>query len=187
MLKTQRFIFGSRLSTSIGVTLLWNHLRPKNGHPSQMVGRQPKMCWKSPIAGWINMHFRNTCQMSFAKDCLLTLVKSRLALGSPGCSFVCLFVRHHAENGPIHRKMVVDCPLVIISKVKLFFRPDKTRKKEWMVQPVFCIVDAGSCFLPCQQYVWSLPGYSSKNLHLFEVYVMYSVRPLQVDCYGRMK
>ena len=24
----------------------------------------------------------------FAKDCLLTLVKSRLALGSPGCSFV---------------------------------------------------------------------------------------------------
>ena len=41
-----------------------------------------------------------------------------------------LFVCHHAENGPIHRKMVVDCPLVIISKVKLFFRPDKTRKKE---------------------------------------------------------
>ena len=28
----------------------------------------------------------------FAKDCLLTLAKSRLALGSPGCSFVCLFV-----------------------------------------------------------------------------------------------
>ena len=27
-----------------------------------------------------------------AKDCLLTLVKSRLALGSPGCLFVCLFV-----------------------------------------------------------------------------------------------
>ena len=37
------------------------------------------------------------------------------------------------------------CPLVIITKVKLFFRPDKTRKKELMVQPVFCIVDAGSC------------------------------------------
>ena len=65
-----------------------------------------------------------------AKDCLLTLVKGRLALGSPGCSFVRSFVCHHAENGPIHRKMVVDCPLVIISKVKLFFRPDKTRKKE---------------------------------------------------------
>ena len=61
-----------------------------------------------------------------AKDCLLTLVKGRLALGLPGF----LFVRYHAENGPIHRKMVVDCALVIISKVKLFFRPDKTRKKE---------------------------------------------------------
>ena len=65
-----------------------------------------------------------------AKDCLLTLVKGRLALGSPGWLVVRLFVCHHAENGPIHRKMVVDCPLVIISKVKLFFRPDKTRKKE---------------------------------------------------------
>ena len=31
----------------------------------------------------------------FAKDCLLTLVKSRLALGSPGCLVVC----DHAENG----------------------------------------------------------------------------------------
>ena len=80
------------------------------------------------------------------KTAYLTLVKSRLALGSSGCSFVCLFVCHHAENGPIHRKMVVDCPLVITSKVKLFFRPDKTRKKEWMAQPVFCIVDAGSCY-----------------------------------------
>ena len=63
-----------------------------------------------------------------AKDCLLTLVKGRLALGSPGCSFVC----HHAENGPIHRKMVVDYPLVIISKVKLFFRPIK--RNEWSSQ-----------------------------------------------------
>ena len=51
---------------------------------------------------------------AIAKDCLLTLVKSRLALGSPGCSFV----RDHAENGPIHRKMVVDCPLMITSKTR---------------------------------------------------------------------
>ena len=57
-----------------------------------------------------------------AKDCLLTLVKSRLALGSPGCSFV----RYHAENGPIHRKIVVDCLLVITSKVNLF--SDQTRQ-----------------------------------------------------------
>ena len=34
------------------------------------------------------------------------------------------------KKAPIHRKMVVDCPLVITSKVKLFFRPDKTRKKK---------------------------------------------------------
>jgi len=60
--------------------------------------------------------------------------------------FVRLFVCHHAKNGPIRRKMVIDYPLVITSKVKLFFRPDKTRKKKWMVQPVFCIVDAGSRF-----------------------------------------
>ena len=32
----------------------------------------------------------NHIQLVFAKDCLLTLVKGRLALGSPGCSFVCL-------------------------------------------------------------------------------------------------
>ena len=35
---------------------------------------------------------------------------------------VCLFVRHHAENSPIHRKLVVVCPLssaiMITSKVK---------------------------------------------------------------------
>ena len=55
-------------------------------------------------------------------DCLLTLVKSRLALGSPGCSFV----RDHAENGPIQRKMVVDCPLVITAKVKPYFSAGKS-------------------------------------------------------------
>ena len=49
------------------------------------------------------------------------------------------------KKAPIHRKLVVDYPLVITSKVKLFFRPDKTRKKKCMVQPVFCTVDAGSC------------------------------------------
>ena len=48
---------------------------------------------------------------NFAKDCLLTLVKSRLALGSPGCLVVC----HHAKNGPIQRKMVIGGPLVITS------------------------------------------------------------------------
>ena len=49
----------------------------------------------------------------FAKD--WSLVKSRLALGSPGWLFVRSVVCHHAKNGPIHMKMVVDCPIVITS------------------------------------------------------------------------
>ena len=43
--------------------------------------------------------------------------------------------RHHAEYGPIHRKMVDDCPLVIASKVNPF--PDQARqgqKNEWSSQ-----------------------------------------------------
>ena len=47
-----------------------------------------------------------------------SLVKSRLALGSPGCSVG----RHHAENGPIHRQLAVDCPLVITSIVETLFQ-----------------------------------------------------------------
>ena len=83
--------------------------------------------FRSKVSIWKLFATKIGTILLIAKDCLLTLVKGRLALGSPGCRS---FVRHHAENGPIHRKMVVDCPLVIISKVKLFFRPDKTRKKE---------------------------------------------------------
>ena len=30
----------------------------------------------------------------------------------------------------IHRKMVVDCPLMVTSKVKPVVRPDETRKEE---------------------------------------------------------
>ena len=57
----------------------------------------------------------------------LTLVNSRLALGSPGCLVGC----HHAKNGQIHsRKMVVDCPLVITSNLKPFSKPDYTRNGE---------------------------------------------------------
>ena len=63
-----------------------------------------------------------------AKHCLLTQVRRRLALGSPGLvvrSFGC----HHAENGRIHRKNVVDCPLVINS---LGDNPFQTRPdQEW--------------------------------------------------------
>ena len=59
-------------------------------------------------------------------------VKTRLALGSPGCSF---------ENGLLHvQGMVADCPIVIP-----FSRPDKTRNSELFVGPVFSIIDTGSC------------------------------------------
>ena len=63
----------------------------------------------------------NSCSLKLQKTAF-SPVKSRLALGFHGCLFVC---RHHAENGPIHRKMVVDCPLVVTSKVKPF--PHQTR------------------------------------------------------------
>ena len=42
----------------------------------------------------------------FLQKTAFSLVNSRLVLGSPGW----LFVRHHAENGPIQRKIAVDCP-----------------------------------------------------------------------------
>ena len=82
--------------------------------------------------------------VEIAEDCLLkSLVKSRLPIWywSPSCLVGC----HHAKNGPIHRKMADDRPLVITSKVKPFSILDRTRKEEWMVQPAFCIVDTGSC------------------------------------------
>ena len=44
-----------------------------------------------------------------AKDYFLTLLKSRLALGSQGWLVGC----HHAENGLIYRNMVVDCPIPV--------------------------------------------------------------------------
>ena len=56
-------------------------------------------------------------EVRIAKDCLLTGQEQ-------ACSWitwlvVCLFVRSSpCRKQPIHRKMVVDCPLLIISKVK---------------------------------------------------------------------
>ena len=69
----------------------------------------------------------------YCKRLSFHLVKSRLALGSPSWWFVCLFVHHNGENGPVHRKLVVISHLVITSKVKLFFRPYKARN-EWACQ-----------------------------------------------------
>ena len=61
----------------------------------------------------------------FLQKTAFSLVKSRLALGSPGWLFVC----HHAKNGLIH-KMVVDCPIVITCKGDTLFGRDQTRIEE---------------------------------------------------------
>ena len=46
----------------------------------------------------------------FAKDCLLTGQEQACTLGSPIAIVVWSFGCHHAKNGLIHRKIVVDCP-----------------------------------------------------------------------------
>ena len=68
-----------------------------------------------------------------AKDCLLTGQEqaSTSTTQLVGCC--------HAENGPIRKKMAVDCPLVITSIVKPFFQTRPDQKREILVQPVFCI------------------------------------------------
>ena len=83
---------------------------------------------------------------NFAKDCLLTLVKSRLALGSPGWLIVSFIVCHLAENGLIHWKMVVGW----------LSRRNQNRNEEWLAKPVFCIVDTESC--SSDQLVTALKG-----------------------------
>ena len=54
-----------------------------------------------------------------------------------------LVVRHHGENGPKHREMVVDCPQWSHPKWNSFFQARQDQEKG--MNPVFCIVDAGSC------------------------------------------
>ena len=78
-------------------------------------------------APWSPFSFNNFCKR-------LSLVKSRLALGSFGC--------HHAENGLTHRKMVVDCPKVITFRGDTLFqtRPDLfllLRKKIFLYSKYF--------------------------------------------------
>ena len=62
-------------------------------------------------------------------------------LSHPGQERACtriiwLFVGHHAKNGPIYRKMVVIVPLVVTSKVRLFFFLDHIRQERGMNGPV---------------------------------------------------
>ena len=60
-----------------------------------------------------------------AKECLLSGQEQACTRITRlfGCLFVIrLFSCHHAENGPTHRKMAVDCPLVITSIVETHFQ-----------------------------------------------------------------
>ena len=99
--------------------------------------------------------------ITIAKDCLPT--GQEQACTRISRLFVCLFVRYHVENGPIHRKMVVDCPLVITSKVNPFSRPYQTRNVELLVKSVFCIVGTGSSFAVNQNGKFG--GGGQKDLH----------------------
>ena len=57
------------------------------------------------------------CALATSQKTAFSLVKSRLAIGSPGCPFV----RHHAENGQI-QKMAADVALMIASKGDILFQ-----------------------------------------------------------------
>ena len=107
--------------------------------------------FSNTISKWSELNPTRTAARNNTKDCLLTGQEQAWTRITRlfGCSFGC----HHAENGPIHKKMVVECPLAIISKVwEIVFRPDKAGREEWLVQPVFCIVDTGSCYHPSLNY-----------------------------------
>ena len=93
------------------------------------------------------------CCENIAKDCLLT--GQEQACSRITRLFVCLFVCRHAQNGLIHRKMVVTAPHWSHPYEKPFYRPDRTRKE---VQPVFCIVDTGSCLSENQTYTSLVVG-----------------------------
>ena len=62
----------------------------------------------------------------FLQQTAFSLVKSRFALGSPGCRLVVTM----PKMAQYREKMVFDCPIMITSKVKPFSRPQKTRKEE---------------------------------------------------------
>ena len=73
---------------------------------------------------------------SLSEDCCENISKDWILTGQEhACSritqlFVFLFFCHHAENGLIHRKMVVTAPQWSHPYVKPFYRPDRARKEE---------------------------------------------------------
>ena len=76
-----------------------------------------------------------------------SLVKSRLALGSPGCLFVCLGVTM-PKRAQYTEKWLLTAPWWSNPKVKLVSRPAQISNGAELVKPVFCLVDTGSCSEP---------------------------------------
>ena len=74
--------------------------------------------------------------LEFAKDCLLTCQEQACTRITRlfGCSFGC----HLAKNGHIHRKMAVDCPLVITSIVETLFKTRPDQERGIIVRFKFC-------------------------------------------------
>ena len=73
-----------------------------------------------------------------------SMVKSRLALGSPNRLVVRLVGCHHAENGLIPRKMVVDCPIVITSIGDTLFQTRQAQELGRIGQASLLHGDTGS-------------------------------------------
>ena len=92
------------------------------------------------LQGWRHSFLSNflSAQLKTIKA-TLSLVKSRLALGSPGWLVVHSVECHHAKNGLIHRQIIVDFPLVITSICDTIFktRPDQMRKNWSCLQTSF--------------------------------------------------
>ena len=70
----------------------------------------------------------------FLQKTSFSVVKSRLALGSPGWLVVHSVGCHHAKNGLIHRKIIVDFPLVITSIGDTLFQTRPGMRINWPSQ-----------------------------------------------------
>ena len=94
------------------------------------------------------------------------MVKSRLALGSPGWSFVRSFVTM-PKIAQYTRKWLLTSDYWSCPK---WNSDNKTRKEEWMVQPVFSIVDNVSFFV-IFKYLFDLPRWLNWLVKLFQLSV----------------
>ena len=87
-------------------------------------GQKEALIQANDLFSWFNLLLSRLRHFFYIQE--VSQESVQVVLGSPGCSFVQLGVSNqHAENGPIHMEMDVDCALVITSKVKPFSRPGK--------------------------------------------------------------